>query len=115
MEMKVVNASVRRADLTGMAGRQFGDMIKAVVDISREVMAIGGEMHADEEAYLLDQGSRQEDLWGINLYPAAEAADLVEFDSMINLRPSAGNRTRGVDDPALREKILQIVRNLVKD
>jgi hypothetical protein len=76
-------------------------------------MAIGGELHADEEAALLEDGSLQDDLWGINLYPAERGDDLIEFDSMINVRPSRGNRSRSVEDGALRERIRRIVADLV--
>jgi hypothetical protein len=88
--------------------------VKAVVDIKRRVMAIGGELHADEEAVLLEQGSTQENLWGINLYPGRNDEEFIEFDSMINLRPSQGNRSRGVDDAAIRESIVAVVRGLVR-
>jgi len=94
---------------------ELGDMVKAVVDIERRAMAIGGEMHADEEAALLDEGSRQADLWGINLYPAEAGPDWVEFDSMINVRPSRGNRSRDVEDPSIRDLIRQVVASLVRD
>ena len=77
-------------------------------------MTIGGELHADEEALLLDQGSRQQDLWGINLYPDKSGDDFIEFDSMINLRPGQGNRSRDVQDPAIRQKIKDIVNQLVE-
>lgn len=97
------------------AKKQFGDMVKAVVDVSKEIMAIGGELHADEEALLMDGGSRQEDLWGINLYPESKDADWIEFDAMINIRPSQENRTRDVDNPDLRDKIRRIVEKLVVD
>jgi len=70
---------------------------------------------ADEEALLLERGSRQNDLWGINIYPELPAKERVEFDSIINIRPSQGNRSRGVDDPVIRERILQIVARLVKE
>ena len=90
-------------------------MVKAVVDIERGVMAIGGEMHADEEAALLDDGSRQVDLWGINLYPAEAGPEWLEFDSMINVRPSRGNRSRDVEDPDIRNAIRQLVASLVRD
>ena len=76
-------------------------------------MAIGGELHADEEALLLQHGSRQADLWGINLYPERPAPAFIEFDSMINVRPSQGNRSRGVDDAAVRAQIRDIVARLV--
>jgi len=97
----------------GIAEAQFGDMVKAVLDVNRRVMAIGGELHSDEEAALLDDGSRQQDLWGINLYPAEAGADWIEFDSMINVRPAQGNRSRDVEDPQLRESIRRIVETLV--
>jgi hypothetical protein len=96
-----------------MAGQQFGDFVKAVVDVQRGVMAIGGELHADEEALLLQHGAHQADLWGINLYPGRPTAELIEFDSMINVRPSQGNRSRGVEDPGVRGRIQDVVRRLV--
>jgi hypothetical protein len=78
-------------------------------------MAIGGEMHADEEATLLGLGSNQTDLWGINLYPAQYGqADWIEFDSMINIRPRQGNRSRGVEDSTAQEKIVAVVGRLVR-
>ncbi|NLP05356.1 hypothetical protein GX411_05360 [Candidatus Fermentibacteria bacterium] len=101
-------------ELREMAASRFGDMVKAVVDVALEVMAVDAEMHADEEAELLAGGSRQENLWGINLYPGLSAEDWLEFDSLINLRPSTGNMTRGVDDPALREDIRSLVKRLVR-
>jgi len=87
--------------------------VKAVVDVDREIMAIDGELHSDEEALLLQQGSRQQHLWGINIYADLEGADRIEFDSMINIRPSQGNRSRGVDDPELRLRIIRIVETLL--
>ncbi len=96
-----------------MAEEQFGDWIKAVVDVSREVMAVGGDLHADDEAVLLADGSRQQDLWGINLYPAERGDDWIEFDSMINLRPSQRNRSRGVDDERVQARIREVVGALV--
>ena len=95
-----------------MAEAQFGDWVKAVVDVSRRLMAIGGDLHADDEAVLAD-GSRQRDLWGINLYPGESGPDWIEFDSMINLRPNQGNRSRGVDDPRVRSRIREVVGALV--
>jgi len=90
-------------------------MIKAVVDVSRGIMAVGGELHSDEEAALLDDGSKQGDLWGINLYPAEPGEQWIEFDSMINVRPSQGNRTRSVEDETMRERIRLVVAALVSD
>ena len=102
-----------RADLARWAEERFGDWIKAVVDVSRGTMAIGGDLHADDEALLLANGSRQQDLWGINLYPGDEGPDWIEFDSMINIRPRDGNRSRGVDDETRRARIRSVVESLI--
>ncbi|OGX18641.1 MAG: hypothetical protein A3K83_04930, partial [Omnitrophica WOR_2 bacterium RBG_13_44_8b] len=83
----------------------FGNLVKAVVDIEKGVMAVGGELHSDEEALLLEKGSRQRDLWGINLYPELQGDKFIEFDSLINLRPVQNNRSRRVEDAGIRQKI----------
>jgi hypothetical protein len=101
-------------ELRGLAAGRFGDMVKAVVDIRRGVMLLDAELHADQEAELLAEGSAQQDLWGINLYPDIAGPDWLEFDSMINLRPSFGNRSRGVDDPEVRDSIASLVHRLIR-
>ncbi len=110
---RILRERISRAELLRLAEEQFGDWIKAVVDVSREVMAVGGDLHADDEATLLADGSRQRDLWGINLYPGERGADWIEFDSMINVRPRDGNRSRGVDDERTRACIREVVGSLV--
>ncbi len=107
--LRILRAPITRSELAEVAENQFGDMVKAVVDVARQVIAIGGELHSDEEATLLDDGSRQDDLWGINLYPGEPAGEWIEFDSMINVRPSQGNRSRDVEDPDLQESIRRVV------
>ena len=111
--MTIVRDRISLADLNVMAKAQFGDMVKAVVDVERGVMAIGGELHSDEEAMLLEDGSKQQYLWGINLYPAVVDESWIEFDSMINIRPSQGNRSRSVDDAETRRAIVTLVGRLV--
>lgn len=113
--MRIVRDTMTRAQLAVEAGHGFGDMIKAVVDVRRGVMAIGAELHADEESALIDDGSQQGDLWGINLYPNETGEEWLEFDSMINVRPARGNHSRGVDDAETREAIGRVVRQLVSD
>lgn len=106
---------VRIGHLVERSHEMSGDLVKAVVDVERGIMAIGGAMHADEEAALIEDGSSQPDLWGINLYPDDYGTDaFVEFDSMINLRPAQKNRSRSVEDPALRERIERLVDRLVQ-
>ena len=100
--------------LRELAAAGFGDMIKAVVDCRRRVMVVGGELHADEEQWLLDDGSTQADLWGINLYPEDASEDWIEFDSMINVRPAQANPTRGVESEDTRAIIRSIVQELIQ-
>jgi hypothetical protein len=113
--IQIVRELITLEDVRAVAREQFGEMVKAVVDVAQNIMAIGGELHADEEGVLLDEGSRQADLWGINLYPDAAPSERIEFDSMINVRPAQGNRSRSVEDAALRARIQQVVARLVRE
>lgn len=115
MPLQTVDTAITRDELRELARERFGDMVKAVVDVSRGIMAVGSDLHADAEALLLEQGSREEDLWGINFYPDNTGDGFVEFDSMINIRPSAGNRSRGVESPLARNKIMAVVARLVRN
>jgi len=101
-------------ELRALAQGRFGDMVKGVVDLERRILLLDADLHADQEAALLADGSAQRDLWGINLYPDVEGPDWLEVDSMINLRPSFGNRSRGVDDPATQQAIRVLVDELVR-
>ena len=113
MPIKIVKDKISKSELSEIAQNQFGDFVKAAVDIENGIMAIGGELHADEEALLLEEGSGQKNLWGINLYPNQAAEEWIEFNSMINVRPSQGNRSRGVENPDIQKKIKIIVNNFV--
>lgn len=111
--VQIVHEKISIEELKIMAEKMFGDFVKAVVDIEKEIMAVDAELHADAEGLLLEHGSQQEHLWGINIYPEMENESLIELDSMINLRPSMGNRSRGVEDPVMRKKIRNIVNKLI--
>ena len=113
--MKIIKDKISLGELRSMAEDSFGNLVKAVVDVEKEIMALDAELHADEEALLLESGSKQENLWGINIYPEEKRENFIEFDSMINLRPGQGNRTLGVDSSAIREKIKKIAHKLIKD
>lgn len=112
--MRLVTDEISREELLEMSKKMFGNLVKAVVDIKKGILAVDADLHADEEALLLEKGSAQKDLWGINFYPELSGDDFVEFDSMINLRPAQGNRSRNVDDESTRKKILEIIDKLVK-
>ncbi len=112
--MEVITNKILVKELKKMADKMFGNLVKGVVDIEKEVMAVNGELHADEQALLIENGSKQENLWGINIYLEKIDQDFIEFDSVINIRPSQQNRSRGVDNPEIREKIIKIVNKLIE-
>jgi hypothetical protein len=97
-------------ELRAMSAKMSEPLVKGVVDITRRFLVVDAELHSDEELFLLEQGSSQADLWGINLWPEAYGnEDFVEYDSMINIRPTQNNRSRGVEDPDVRRIIIEIV------
>lgn len=113
--MKLVTESISLDELKTMSTKMYNELVKAVVDIEKEIMVVDAEMHVDEERLLLEEhDSEQQNLWGINLHPfQLGAPDWIEFDSMINIRPSWGNRSRGIESAAIQEKIKKIVAKLV--
>jgi Protein of unknown function (DUF5674) len=113
-EIIIISAPISAQRLSEIAARRFGDMVKAVVDTERRLVALGGELHADEESALIEQGSEQVHLWGINIYPDKPRSEWVEFDSLINIRPRLGNRSRSVEDAGTRILICEIVNSLVQ-
>jgi len=112
--MKIIKEKLSLNELRETAQAMFGNMVKAVIDIDRELIAVDAELHSDLEALLLEDGSKQKSLWGINLYPEIEGDEFIEFDSMINMRPSQGNRSRGVENKEISEKIVKIVERIIK-
>jgi hypothetical protein len=110
----IIGEPISTQRLAEMAAERFGDMVKGVVDTNRRLLALGGGLHSDEEAALLERGSAQADLWGINIYPEKPRSEWIEFDSLINIRPRLGNRSRGVEDAATRQLICEIVDSLIR-
>ena len=116
MDIRILRAgeSISRAELQTIAAERFGDLVKADVDVETGAIVLGTEMHADAEVELIEkQRSAREHIWGINLYPAEQGEDFIEFDSMINIKPAQGNRSRDIEHAEVREKIISIINALV--
>jgi hypothetical protein len=114
--MKRITETISISELEEMSKNMFGELVKAVVDINNEEMIVDAPMHADQEKEFLENGSDQKDLWGINLYPEMYGEeDFIEFNSMINIRPSQNNRSRSVESEEIRKKIFEIVDQLVTE
>jgi len=105
----IIKARMPREQLAALLGRPFADYVKFVVDVERRILAVGGELHVDAEAELLERGSAQSALWGGNYFPGRGPAECIQYTSMVNLRPSQGNSTMELRDPALRERMREIV------
>ena len=108
-EIKIITEKISKDELREISKVLFGNLIKAVVDCEKRILVVGGELHADEEQLLLEHGSKQSNLCGINLYPDVSGDDWIEFDSMINIRPSQANRSRGVENLEIQNLIRGIV------
>jgi hypothetical protein len=89
---------------------EYGTMIKIAVDIRREILAGGGEMHADCERLLLEDGSEQDDIWGANWYPREKR---VEFEALINIRPLLGNRSLVIQNQEIRNSVEMITKAML--
>ena len=114
--MKILDNSIKKNDLLKNSEVVFDEcMVKGVVDVDKGLLAIDAQLHADLEQLLLENGSLQDSLWGINLYPEDEGEDFIEFDSMINIRPRQNNRTRGVENPEIRQKIIEVVQRWITE
>jgi hypothetical protein len=114
--MKKVTDKITVAELKKMSEKMYGGLVKAVVDLSQKIILVDASMHADQEKVFLEEGAKQQDLWGINLYPDMFGdEDFIEFDSMINIRPHQNNRSRGVESEEIREQIKQLVNNMVTE
>lgn len=100
-------------ELRTLTERFFVDMVKYVADIERGIIAVGGELHADAEALLIQEGSRQADLWGANYYPGFGSSDCIEYTSLINIRPSQGNRSMVIEDDEIRDRLQALTHRLI--
>ena len=109
MDIKIIKDKISIDELKELAQKSFGDMVKAVVDIEQKIMAVGCSMHSDAESLLLRQGSRQQNLWGINIFPNEQQEAMIEYTSLINIRPKQNNLSMNITEESLRNKIKEIV------
>ena len=113
--MKVIKGKIEISELKEMSKKMFGSLVKAMVDVDKDIIAVDAPMHADLLDLLIEEESSEpKNLWGINIYPEKAGEDFIEFDSMMNLKPGLGNKTRGVDNEETRKIIVGIVEKLIK-
>lgn len=102
-------------ELRRLVDTSFEDMVKYVVDLERGVAAVGGERHAEGAQLLLDDGSRQADLWGASYWPGRGREECVEYTAPINARPANGDGNMEIQDPAIRRRVLELTWALIGD
>lgn len=109
MDIQLVTTSLPKEQVQALAQVTFGDMVKVVVDIEKKILAIGGELHADAEAVLLEAGSEQKNLWGANIFPDRPQGEQIEFTSLINIRPKQGNTQTLIQDPGIQQQVAAVI------
>jgi hypothetical protein len=109
----VVDRRIDPMELRRVVALYFGDMVKIVIDVRRRMAAVGGELHADAEQVLLDQGSSQTDLWGANYFPGRGPDGCIEYTALINIRPSQGNRSMEIQDADTRRAVREVTLELI--
>jgi hypothetical protein len=114
MTIKVVKQKITIAEVEKLAQETYREMIKGVADLRLGIIALGGEMHSDAEAVLLQHGSRQEDLWGFNIYPEKPDQERIEYSSLINIKPAKGNRSMVIKDLKLKDKVKKVINAWVE-
>ncbi|EKD22795.1 MAG: hypothetical protein ACD_83C00266G0002 [uncultured bacterium] len=113
-QTNLIDSPISIDRLKELAKQNYGEMIKGVVDLEKKILALGGEMHADAEQFLLESGSKQQNVWGFNLYPSeSDLNNFIEYHSLINIRPNQGNRSMFIEIEEIREKVKEIILNLI--
>jgi hypothetical protein len=109
MNIKIIDKKISEPELREIAKDFYVEMVKGAVDIKNEIIAIGGEYHMDANIVLIDNGSKQQDVWGFNWYFNKSSNERIEYVSLINIRPTQGNRVMEVQDLFLRDKMKSII------
>ncbi len=107
--MRIVREPLKADEIRVLAKETFGDMIKVVVDLDREILAAGGALHSDSEELLLEDGSKQDDLWGANYFPEKAPGKHVEYTSLINQYHPSNKKSQTIADPAIRERVSAVI------
>jgi len=115
MTIEIIREKIPKEKLEKISAETLGDMVKAVVDIERSILAVGGDLHSDGETMLLEDGSKQENLWGANLYLQEKGEKRIEFSALINIRPRQGNRGMWIEDENIRKRVKTILDSLIPE
>ena len=114
MNIKIIKEKITKDELEKLAKEFYVEMIKGVVDIKKRIIALGGEWHMDANQVLIKNGSKQENLWGFNIYLDKSKENRLEYNSLINIRPAQNNKSMEIENEEIKREIFEIVNNLVE-
>ena len=109
MDIRIITDTITREEMSEIAKEFYGNMVKGVADVENKIIALGGEYHMDANIVMIEHGSRQDNIWGFNIYLDREGDDWLEYVSLINIRPAVGNRSMFIEDHELCRKIKKII------
>lgn len=113
MEIQIIKKKISKDELARIVKENYGTMAKVDVDIKKEILAIGGEWHSEGDELLNQDGSSREDVWGIDFYPWKSSAERIEYNSLINIKPSVGHKKMEIQDNEIKQKISNIIEKLL--
>lgn len=114
MSLHLLEKPVSMNDVRVFAQEDYGTMIKGTVDIVENKVAIGGDYHMETCELLVEHGSSHQNIWGFNIRFEENQAGILEFDSLVNIKPALGNKSRSVENPEVIEKATEIIHSWIE-
>lgn len=114
MNIKILDQKINMKEVKELADFWYGTMIKGCVDIEQGRVALGGDYHIESSELLTDNDSRFEDVWGFNIRFEENPDGVLEFDSMVNIKPNFGNRSRGIHNEEILEKARAVIYKFIE-
>ena len=114
MDIRIITDTITKEEMAEIAKEFYENMVKGVIDVENEIIALGGEYHMDANMILIEHGSQQNNVWGFNIYLDRDGDDWLEYVSLINIRPAVGNRSMFIENEKLCQKIKKIISKKIK-
>lgn len=112
--MRILKKPIPMSEVRALATEWYGTMIKGTVDIAENKVALGGDYHMETCELLVKDGSHHANIWGFNIRFDEGQKNLLEFDSLVNIKPALGNKSRSVEDPEIIEKATKIIHSWIQ-
>ena len=113
MSIKILDNKINIEEVKKLADSWYGTMIKGTVDVELRRVALGGDYHIESSEILTSSGSKFEDVWGFNIRFEENKDGVLEFDSMVNIKPNFGNRSRGINNQEVIKKATHIIYKFI--